>query len=131
MAESPHPVEGIVLAHFIVSDDVERSRRFYTEVLGGKVVFSGDVTYVQLANSWIIINVGGGPTDDKPAVTLETPGDPDRVSSFLNIRGAHFLTPPKQHQYEIRCYIRDPDGHLIEVGQTTDPEGDWSAWPIQ
>ena len=42
-------------------------------------------------------------------------------------RGAQFLTPPKQHQYEIRCYIRDPDGHLIEVGQTTDPEGDWYA----
>ena len=84
--------------------------------------------------------VGGGPTDDKPAVTLETPRDLDRVSSFLNIRvkdieavyaewsarGAQFLTPPKQHQYEIRCYIRDPDGHLIEVGQTTDPEGDWT-----
>src|SRR4051794_27423248 len=134
-----------VLAHFIVSDDVERSRRFYTEVLGGRVVFSGDVTYVALSNSWIIINVGGGPTDDKPAVTLEPPRDPDRVSSFLNIRvkdieavyaewsarGAQFLTPPKQHQYEIRCYIRDPDGHLIEVGQTTDPEGDWSParWP--
>ena len=43
-------------------------------------------TYVALSNSWIIINVGGGPTDDKPAVTLETPRDPDRVSSFLNIR---------------------------------------------
>ena len=136
---------GHLLAHFIVSDDVERSRRFYSEVLGGRVVFSGDVTYVALSNSWIIINVGGGPTDDKPAVTLETPRDPDRVSSFLNIRvkdieavyaewsarGAQFLTPPKQHQYEIRCYIRDPDGHLIEVGQTTDPEGDWSPahWP--
>jgi catechol 2,3-dioxygenase-like lactoylglutathione lyase family enzyme len=106
------------------------------------VIFSGDVTYVALANSWIIINVGGGPTDDKPAVTLETPRDPDRVSSFLNIRvkdiqavyaewsarGAQFLTHPKQHQYEIRCYIRDPDGHPIEVGQTTDPEGDWSPW---
>ena len=132
----------MVLAHFIVSDDVERSRRFYTEVLGGTVVFSGDVTYVALANSFIIINVGGGPTDDKPTVTLETPRDPDRVSSFLNIRvedihakyeewrarGAEFLTPPKQHQYEIRCYIRDPDGYLIEVGQTTDPEGDWSQW---
>jgi catechol 2,3-dioxygenase-like lactoylglutathione lyase family enzyme len=122
-----------------------RSRRFYTEVLGGRVVFSGEPTYVALSNSWIIINVGGRPTDDKPAVSLETPRDPNRVSSFLNIRvkdiaavyaewsarGAHFLTPPKQHQYEIRCYIRDPDGHLIEVGQTTDPEGDWSPdhWP--
>jgi catechol 2,3-dioxygenase-like lactoylglutathione lyase family enzyme len=145
MAElSPAP-EGIVLAHFIVSDDVERSRRFYSETLGGRVVFDGDVTYVALANSWIIINVGGGPTDDKPTVTLEAPRDPDRVSSFLNIRvkdidavyaewsgrGAQFLTPPKQHQYEKRCYIRDPDGHLIEVGQTTDPTGDWypAHWP--
>ena len=81
--------EQMVLAHFIVSDDVERSRRFYTDVLGGKTVISGEagdeVTYVALANSWIIINVGGGPTDDKPTVTLETPPDPDRVSSFLNI----------------------------------------------
>jgi catechol 2,3-dioxygenase-like lactoylglutathione lyase family enzyme len=127
----------LVLAHFIVSDDVERSRRFYTEVLGGRTVISGEpedeVTYVALANSWIIINVGGGPTEDKPTVTLETPPDPDRVSSFLNIRvadiqavyaewsarGARFLTPPKEHETEIRAYIRDPDGHLIEVGQTT------------
>jgi catechol 2,3-dioxygenase-like lactoylglutathione lyase family enzyme len=143
----PWPPEGIVLAQFIVSDDVERSRHFYTDVLGGKLAFSGPggLTYVQLSNSWVIINVGGGPTDDKPKVTLETPGDLNRVSSFLNIRvtdihavylewsarGAQFLTPPTQHQYEIRCYIRDPDGHLIEVGQTTDPEGDWSPdhWP--
>jgi catechol 2,3-dioxygenase-like lactoylglutathione lyase family enzyme len=84
--------EEMVLAHFIVSDDVERSRRFYTEVLGGKTVISGEaadeVTYVALANSWIIINVGGGPTDDKPTVTLETQPDRDRVSSFLNIRVA-------------------------------------------
>ena len=65
--------QEIVLAHFIVSNDVERSRHFYSEILGGKVVFDGDVTYVALANSWIIINVGGGPTDDKPEVTLETP----------------------------------------------------------
>ena len=90
MAELPPPPEGIVLAHFIVSDDVERSRRFYTEVLGGRVAFSGPggLTYVALSNSWIIINVGGGPTDDKPEVTLETPGQPNRVSSFLNIRVA-------------------------------------------
>jgi catechol 2,3-dioxygenase-like lactoylglutathione lyase family enzyme len=132
----------MMLTHFIVSDNVERSRRFYTEVLGGTVVFSRGVTNVALANSFIVINAGGGPTDDKPAVTLETPRDPDRVSSFLNIRvddilakyeewtarGAEFLTPPKQHAYEICCYIRDPDGHLIELGQTTDPDGDWSPW---
>jgi catechol 2,3-dioxygenase-like lactoylglutathione lyase family enzyme len=132
MAEFPAPDEGILLTHFIVSDDVERSRRFYTDVLGGETVMAGEPAFVQLANSWIIINVGGGPTEDKPDVILETPPDPNRTSSFLNIRvadiqavydewsarGAEFLTPPQDRGAEIRCYIRDPDGHLIEVGQT-------------
>jgi catechol 2,3-dioxygenase-like lactoylglutathione lyase family enzyme len=135
MAEFPLPASGFVTTHFIVVSDVERSRRFYTEVLGGETVRDGEPAYVALANSWIIINVGGGPTDDKPTVTLETPPDPGRTSAFLNLRvadvhalyelwsarGAQFLTPPKQRETEIRCYIRDPDGHLIEVGQTTRP----------
>ena len=133
MAEFPAPSEGILLTHFIVSADVERSRRFYSEVLGGEIVLAGEPSIVALANGWIIINVGGGPTDDKPTVTLEAPPNPDRVSSFLNIRvadieatyadwrarGAEFLTPPRDHGREIRCYVRDPDGHLIEVGQAT------------
>jgi catechol 2,3-dioxygenase-like lactoylglutathione lyase family enzyme len=140
VAETPKPLAHMVVCYFIVSDDVERSRQFYAEILGGRVVFGPEPTNVALANSFIVINSGGGPTDDKPTVTLETPSDPDRVSSFLNIRvtdihaayaewsarGAQFLTPPKQHQYEIRCYMRDPDGYIIEVGQTTDPDGDWS-----
>ena len=145
MAEPTQPVDRMMVCYFIVSDDVERSRRFYTEVLGGRQVFGPVPVNVALANSFIVINAGGGPTDDKPTVTLETPRDPGRVSSFLNIRvkdidavytewsarGAQFLTPPKQHEYEKRCYIRDPDGHLIEVGQTTNPEGDWAPahWP--
>jgi catechol 2,3-dioxygenase-like lactoylglutathione lyase family enzyme len=133
MAERPNPGEGLLLTHFIVADDVERSRRFYSDVLGGETVRTGEPTIVQLSNSWIIINVGGGPTIDKPDVILETPPDPTRASSFLNIRvadvnavyaewsarGATFITPPQDLGSEIRCYIRDPDGHLIEVGQTT------------
>jgi catechol 2,3-dioxygenase-like lactoylglutathione lyase family enzyme len=129
----PAPSEGFVLTHFIVAADVARSRDFYAGVLGGKVVLDGEPTIVKLANSWVIINVGGGPTDDKPAVMLEPPTDPSRASAFLNIRvadiqsayeewsarGAEFLTPPKDHATEIRCYMRDPDGHLIEVGQAT------------
>ena len=133
MADFPAPVEGILLTHFVVSDDVERSRRFYTEVLGGETVLAGEPSMVALANGWIIINRGGGPTEDKPDVTLVTPSDPNRVTAFLNIRvadiaavhaewsarGAEFLTPPIDRGREIRCYLRDPDGHLIEVGQTT------------
>jgi lactoylglutathione lyase len=129
----PAPSEGFVLTHFIVSADVPRSRDFYAGVLGGTVVLDGEPTIVKLANGWVTINVGGGPTDDKPEVILEPPTDPTRTSAFLNIRvadihavyeewrskGAEFLTEPKVHASEIRCYIRDPDGHLIEVGQTT------------
>lgn len=131
MAEFPAPKEGFVLTHFLVAQDVERSARFYTEILGGEVVMEGEPSVVALANSWVIINVGGGPTSDKPTVTLETPPDPDRTSAFLNIRvadiaatyeewkarGAEFLTPPIDRGPEIRCYMRDPDLHLIEVGQ--------------
>jgi catechol 2,3-dioxygenase-like lactoylglutathione lyase family enzyme len=127
----PAPVEGIVLTHFVVSADVSASADFYTRVLGGTTVMEGGPTIVKLANSWIIINEGGGPTDDKPTVVLDIPDDPERVSAFLNIRvadidqvyrdwsasGATFLTPPIDRGAEIRCYMRDPDGHLIEVGQ--------------
>jgi catechol 2,3-dioxygenase-like lactoylglutathione lyase family enzyme len=143
MPEGSQPAYEIALTHFITVSDVERSRRFYTEVLGGKTIRSGEPSYVALANSWIIINVGGGPTDDKPTVVLETPRDPELASSFLNVRvsdiqavyadwgarGAEFLTPPKQHKTELRCYVRDPDGYLIEVGQTTLPGG-WRQFLI-
>lgn len=129
----PAPSEGIVLTHFVVSRDVARSRDFYVGVLGGTAVMEGEPTVVKLAGGWIIINVGGGPTDDKPDVFLDAPSDPNRVTAFLNIRvadiaqvykewskkGATFLTPPIDRGREIRCYMRDPDGHLIEVGQAT------------
>jgi catechol 2,3-dioxygenase-like lactoylglutathione lyase family enzyme len=128
----PAPLEGFVLTHFIVARDVARSRDFYRDVLGGKVVREGEPTIVKLANGWVTINVGGGPTDDKPDVVLEPPTDPHRTSAFLNIRvanihrayrewssrGAEFLTPPTDRGSELRCYLRDPDGHLIEVGET-------------
>jgi len=138
MAEFPAPTEGFLLTHFIVSSDVDRSRRFYTEVLGGEALLEGELSIVALANGWITISGGGGPTEDKPTVTLEPPSQLDRASSFLNIRvadidaayeewsdrGARFLTPPIDRGQEIRCYMRDPDGHLIEVGQlVARPEG--------
>jgi len=131
MAQFPAPADGILITYFIVSSDVERSRRFYVDVLGGEAVLEGEPSIVALANGWVTISTGGGPTADKPAVTLEPPSDPGRVSGFMNIRvsdiaavyerwkakGARFLTPPIAHGPEIRCYMRDPDGHLIEVGQ--------------
>ena len=84
----PNPSEGFVLTHFIVAEDVARSRDFYAGVLGGTVVLEGEPMIIKLANSWVTVNVGGGPTDDKPGVILEPPTDPNRTSAFLNLRVA-------------------------------------------
>ena len=135
--EFPAPQSGFVVTHFLVVSDQDRSREFYRSVFGATVVLERDPVISKIANSWLILNVGGGPTDDKPMVTLAPPVDPDRASAFLNIRvadiaaayaqwsakGAQFLTEPKDHAGEIRAYIRDPDGHLIEVGQTKTSPG--------
>ena len=132
-SDFPAPKDGFVLTHFLVVSDQDRSREFYRTLFNGKVVLERDPVIMKVANSWLILNEGGGPTDDKPTVTLATPSDPTRTSAFLNVRvadirkvykdwsakGAHFLTEPKEHGREIRAYIRDPDGHLIEVGQAT------------
>ncbi len=113
--------------------DQDRSREFYKSLFDGQVVLERDPVIMKVANTWLILNVGGGPTDDKPMVTLSTPLDRNHTSAFLNIRvadiqyvytewsakSAEFLTEPKDHGREIRAYIRDPDGHLIEVGQAT------------
>ena len=126
MAEFAPPAEGIVLAHFIVSDDVERSRRFYTEVLGGKVAFSGgrdlcrtrqQLDHHQCRRRPDRRQAHGHPGDatrSRPGQQLpQYPGQGHRaVYAEWSARGAQFLTPPKQHQYEIRCYIRDPDGYI-------------------
>jgi lactoylglutathione lyase len=111
----------------------KRSAEFYLRIFGGKVIRNGEPTIVKIANSWIVLNVGGGPTDDKPTITLRTPQNPKEASNFMIIRvadiwtrykewhnrGAEFITEPKDHGIEIRCYMRDPDGYIIEVGQTT------------
>jgi len=129
------PRDGISVAQFLTVADIERSARYYEKVFDAQVLSLGDGNapgYLQLANIWMILNVGGGPTPDKPAVTLSVP-DPNHINSFMNIRvadiqacyklwkgrGAEFITEPIPKYGEIRCYIRDPDGYIIEVGQST------------
>jgi catechol 2,3-dioxygenase-like lactoylglutathione lyase family enzyme len=138
MAEFPAPSDGLLITYLVVSRDVARSRRFYTEVLGGETVLdTDDFAIVAIANGWVTITSPGGPTPDKPNVALEPPSDLDRVSGLMNVRvanidaaydqwrarGATFLTAPIDHGGEIRCYLRDPDGHLIEVGQVVTRPG--------
>src|SRR6202453_1562636 len=130
------PEEGFTVSHFLTVNNIEKSARFYEDVFGGRILSQGDKSgapgYIQIANTWLLVNVGGGPTPDKPMVTLSTPPNPNSVSSFMNIRvadiqacyklwrsrGAEFITEPKDKYGETRCYIRDPDGYIIEVGQS-------------
>jgi len=129
----PSPSEGFLVTLFLTVRDVARSRDFYSRVLGGQVVLEENPCMIKLSNSWLIMNPGGGPTPDKPGIDVVPYDNTNTVSIFMNLRvadvqglydewsakGAEFLTPPIDRGPEIRCYIRDPDGYLIEVGQGT------------
>ena len=132
LPDAPVPQDGFLVTHFLTVADQAKSREFYAGVLGGKVVAPENPCIIKLANSWIILNNGGGPTPDKPETVLAPPQDISTVHSFLNLRvadavachaewkakGAEFLTEPlDNHGWELRCYMRDPDGYIIEVGQ--------------
>ena len=122
-----------VVTNTLIVQDIQRSVAFYRDILGATVLREGEPTLLRFGNIWLTINVGGGPTDDKREVVASPPRDPNVLSIFLNLRvtdimryhelwssrGAKFITEPKVHATELRCYLRDPDGYLIEVGQTT------------
>jgi catechol 2,3-dioxygenase-like lactoylglutathione lyase family enzyme len=127
------PTTGVELRYLLVASDYARSLAFYQDVLGAKIVrqISDVLCLLSLGGSEFLLTVGGGPTKDKPTVTFAPPTSPDMVSSELNIRvqdcfaayevlrsrGAEFLTPPVDWGYEVRAFLRDPDGHLIELTQ--------------
>jgi hypothetical protein len=127
----PVPSEGFLVTHFITVRSVARSRAFCVDVLDGQVMLGENPCIIKLANSWLIMNPGGGPTPDKPDVSVVNYEPGNTVSSFMNLRvaniqacyeewhskGAEFV--PIDRGAEIRCYMRDPDGYLIEVGQST------------
>jgi predicted enzyme related to lactoylglutathione lyase len=130
------PRAGFVITHFLTVADIQRSAEFYEKIFGGQILSLGDSGggpgYIRIENAWLLVNVGGGPTPDKPKVTLSAPSDLDAISSFMNIRvadihacydlwksrGAEFITDPKDKHGDICCYIRDLDGYIIEVGQS-------------
>src|SRR5262245_57192488 len=138
MSPSDHSTElKFVVTNTLIVRDIARSVAFYRDVLGATVLREGAPTFLRLGNIWLTINGGGGPTDDKPEVIAAPPRDPNLLSIFLNLRvtdikhyhdlwssrGATFITEPKVHTTELRCYMRDPDGDLLEVGQTTSTAG--------
>jgi catechol 2,3-dioxygenase-like lactoylglutathione lyase family enzyme len=127
------PAEGMELTHLLVVSDADRARDFYRDVLGAELYreYGGTSVVLRFLGSWLLLVTGGGPTPDKPDVTFGPPADPRTVSHEMTIRvpdcraayetlrtrGAEFLTPPVEYDWEVRCFFRDPDGHLLEISE--------------
>jgi catechol 2,3-dioxygenase-like lactoylglutathione lyase family enzyme len=131
--EAGFPTDGMELTHLLVVSDLERSRAFYQGVLRAELYreFGGTSAVLRFLGTWLLLVTGGGPTADKPDVRFVAPIDPRSVSHEMTIRvpdcratyellrsrGAVFLTPPVESPWEIRCFFRDPDGHLLEISE--------------
>jgi catechol 2,3-dioxygenase-like lactoylglutathione lyase family enzyme len=127
------PTEGMAITHLLVVGDLERSRVFYRDVLGAEVYreYGGTSVVLRFLGTWLLLVTGGDPTQDKPDVTFAAPVDPGTVSHSMTIRvpdchaayvtlgarGAQFLTPPVDYDWEVRAFFRDPDGHLLEISE--------------
>jgi catechol 2,3-dioxygenase-like lactoylglutathione lyase family enzyme len=128
------PVEGVEVTHLFVVRDLEKATWFYRDVLGASLhgEYGGTSCVLRFQGSWLLLVTGGSPTKDKPTVTFAPPEDADRVSHELTLkvpdcraaygvlkeRGAEFLTPPVEYDWEIRAFFRDSDGNLLEISET-------------
>ena len=127
------PADATDLTRLLVVSDPARSLAWYRDVLGAEVVgeYGGTSVVLKFVGCWILLVSGGGPTVDKPTVTMAPPADPDKASAELIVavpdcraahaelvaRGAVFLAEPVEYAWEIRAFFRDPDGHLFEISQ--------------
>jgi catechol 2,3-dioxygenase-like lactoylglutathione lyase family enzyme len=133
MSDATFPTDGVELTQLLVVSDMERSKWFYRDVLGASLFreYGGTSCVLNFQGTWLLLVTGGGPTEDKPSVTFAPPADLNTVShqftirvpdcqgayDVLKARGAEFLTPPVDRGGEIRCFFRDPDGHLLEISE--------------
>jgi catechol 2,3-dioxygenase-like lactoylglutathione lyase family enzyme len=133
VADDGFPRAGMEITHILVVADAERCRDWYRDVLGAEVFreYGGTSVVLRFLGTWLLLVTGGGPTADKPTVTFGPPADPDSVSHAMTIRvpdcraahetlssrGAQFLTPPVESEWEVRAFFRDPDGHLLEISE--------------
>ncbi len=133
MSEFPTP--EMALTHILVGSDIDRSVAWYRDVLGAELFreYGGSSAVFSFNGTWLLLVTGGEPSADKPAISMAVPDDPNTVSNSFTIRvqdcqaayetlrdrGAEFLTPPYDWGAEIRCFFRDPDGHLFEISQAS------------
>jgi len=127
------PFHQSELTTILVVADIAKSKTFYLDVLGAELFreYGGSSVVLKFLGQWILIVTAGEPTADKPDTQFTPPEKPDSVSHSFTIRvsdcqksydilkqrGAEFITPPYDWGAEVRCFFRDPDGHLFEISE--------------
>ena len=133
MEENKDPFHKSELTTILVVADIEKSKSFYVELLHAQVVgeYGGTSVVLKFLNNWVLLVTAGGPTEDKPDISFEPPQFSNSVSHSFTIRvenctqsykilknrGVDFITPPHDWGAEIRCFFKDPDGHLFELSE--------------
>ena len=121
------------LTHILVVSDLKRSVAWYRDILGATLTgeYGGTSAVFNYDGAWLLVVTPGGETADKPGTEFVPPPDPSKISHSMTIRvpdcraayemlrarGARFLTEPHESAWEVRCFFRDPDGHLFEISE--------------
>jgi catechol 2,3-dioxygenase-like lactoylglutathione lyase family enzyme len=127
------PFQNSELTTILVVEDLEASRKFYSDILGATLYreYGDDSAVFNFLNHWILLVTQGGPTSDKPDTHFRPPENRNLVShsftirvesciqsfNLLKDRGVKFITPPVVRDHETRCFFHDPDGHLFEISE--------------
>jgi len=128
-----NPFKNAALTTILVVSNLQKSKNFYLDVLGAELYreYGGNSVVLSFLDNWLLLVTKGEPTEDKPETSFVSPENPNRVSHSFTIRvedctksykilkerGAEFITPPYDWGTEIRCFFRDPDGHLFEISE--------------
>jgi catechol 2,3-dioxygenase-like lactoylglutathione lyase family enzyme len=127
-----NPFESSALTTILVVSDLLKSMSFYIDVLGAELYREyGESVVLKFLGNWILLVLPGGPTPDKPDIHFRIQKKPNIVSHSFTIRiqnckesynilkskGVLFITPPFERGSEVRCFFKDPDGHLFEISE--------------
>jgi len=128
------PFESSAITSILVVSDLMKSKSFYIDILGAELYREyGESVVLSFLDSWILLVLPGGPSEDKPDIHFGIKMETNSVShsftirvqnckesyEILKSRGALFLTPPFKRGLEVRCFFKDPDGHLFEISEYT------------
>ena len=122
----------------LYAEDVERSIRFYCDLLGFEVVYrwpaEGDVEFAFLRLDPLGIGIAAHSAPGELLGRSPVRGSPprfelciyaddvDRAASELSAGGARLLVPPADQPWGERLlYVEDPDGNPIQVTMRLEP----------